>query len=114
MKIAYIAHPVSGNIQENLKKIAEIGREINLLELDVVPFAPYYFDFHSLDDDIPEERERGIRNDIELMSRLFIDEVRLYGDRISTGMVHEIKLARKLNIPIRAMTKETKQQLKLF
>jgi len=110
MKIAYIAHPISGDIEGNLKKIESIGREINLKELEVIPFAPYYFDCHCLDDDIEEERERGIKNDIALFKKGFIDELRLYGDRISKGMEHEIKLCWELKIMIVPMTIETLNQ----
>ena len=112
MKIAYIAHPISGDIKGNLKRIERIGRQINLKEPEVVPFAHYYFDCHILDDDILEERERGIKNDIELMKRCFIDELRLYGNRISNGMMHEIVLARELGIVVVPMTPETKKEYK--
>ena len=101
MKVVYIAHPITGNIKKNLKSIAEIAREINLNEPDVVPFAQCFLDCHALNDDIPEERERGIKNDIALMEKGFIDEVRLYGNRISEGMKQEIELAHKLNIPVK-------------
>jgi len=112
MKIVYIAHPISGDIEENLKKIEAIGRQINLEEPDVVPFAHYFFDCYALNDDIPEERQRGIKNDIALMKRGFIDEIRLYGDRISNGMKHEIELGVKLGIKIVPMTEATKRTLR--
>ena len=86
MKVAYIAHPISGDPEGNIAKILDIVRSINLLEPDVVPFAPYIVDCQALDDQNPEERERGIQNDIALFRKGFIDEVRLYGDRISMGM----------------------------
>jgi hypothetical protein len=111
MKVAYIAHPISGDPQGNHEKIIRIVRSINILEPDVVPFAPYLVDCLALDDNVPEERERGIKNDIALFKKGFIDEVRLYGDRISTGMRHEIDLALKLGIEVRAMTPETKRDL---
>ena len=110
MKIAYIAHPISGDILGNLKKIEAIGREINMKEPDVVPFAPYYFDCHCLNDDIEAERERGIKNDIALFRKGFIDELRLYGDRISAGMLHEIKLCWELEIIVVPMTKQTQNE----
>ena len=110
MKVAYIAHPIGGDISENLKKVIEIIRSINLLEPDVIPFAHYFVDCHALNDDILEERERGIKNDIALMKKGFIDEVRLYGNRISKGMRHEIELAHKLNIPIRPLSEATKKE----
>lgn len=112
MIVAYIAHPISGDIQGNLDKIRGIVRSVNLLEPDVVPFAHYWLDCHALDDNNPEERARGIKNDIVLMRRGFIDEVRLYGDKISSGMLAEVKLAQALGIPVRAMTPECKAELK--
>ncbi len=111
MKIAYIAHPISGDIKGNIEKIKAIVREINLTEPDVVPFAPYIVDCESLNDDIPAERERGIKNDIELFNRKFIDEVRLYGAHISNGMKAEIKLAKALAIPVVNKTLISSQEL---
>jgi hypothetical protein len=99
-KIVYIAHPISGSIKENLESIRKIVRKLNLTRPDVVPFAPYWLDCHAMDDNDPEERARGIENDIELFNRKFIDEVWLFGGRISHGMAEEIALAKKLNIPV--------------
>lgn len=104
MTVAYIAHPIGGDVDRNLKKIVSICRVINLQEPEVVPFAPYFLDCHALDDKVALERQRGIRNDIELMTRGFIDEVRLYGDKISSGMASEIELASRLHIKIKPMS----------
>jgi hypothetical protein len=111
MKIAYIAHPIGGDVKGNLRKIRSIARTINLTEPNVVPFAPYFLDCKCLDDNVPSERARGIKNDIELLNRGFIGEIRLYGDRISNGMAEEIKLAFRLGIPIVAMTDGTRKGL---
>lgn len=75
---------------------------------DVVPLVPYLADLYALDDNVPNERQRGIKNDIAVLKSGLINEVWLYGDKISTGMQEEIKLAKELNIPIKAMSKETK------
>lgn len=107
MKIVYIAHPISGDIKGNLEKVRQIVREINITRNDVVPFAPYWIDCHALDDTIPSERERGIANDTEFFRRRIIDEVWLYGDRISNGMMHEIENAIKYGILVIPMTKGT-------
>jgi len=114
MKVIYIAHPISGNIRGNLKKIRDIARKINLTEPDVVPFAHYYLDCHCLDDNDPQERARGIKNDEALFEKGFIDEVRLYGNRISDGMVHEINRAKKHGIIVIPMTTETKNEWKFY
>lgn len=98
MKIAYIAHPVSGDLKGNLEKIRLIVRTINLNEPNVLPFAPYWLDCHALDDSNLKERERGIKNDHELFRRSFIDEVWVYG--ISPGVLIEIDLANELHIPV--------------
>jgi hypothetical protein len=110
MKIAYIAHPIGGDVKANLKRIEEIGRKINIEEPNVVPFAPYFFDCHAMDDGVPEERLRGIKNARALFRKGFIDEVRLYGDRISKGMMDEIELAVLMDIEVIPMTQEVQLQ----
>lgn len=107
MIVAYIAHPISGDIENNLKKIIEIVREINLKEPETIPFVPYYPDILALDDNNPTERERGIKNDTELLSRGFVDEIRLYGNKISKGMKAEVELGIKRGIAIKTMTPNT-------
>jgi hypothetical protein len=100
MKIVYIAHPINGNIQKNLADIRRIVRHINLTMPDIVPFVPYYADIVSMDDNNIEERERGIKNDTELMHRNFIDEVWLTGSKLSKGMKSEQEIANILSIPV--------------
>lgn len=124
MKIAFIAHPIAdytyhdGKIvtqSDNVEKILLIIRELNLDSDDVVPFAPYIPDCICLDDSSSEQRQRGQANTAELFYRKFIDEVRVYGDRISSGVKEEIDLATKLFIPVFFMTEETaKQALDMF
>jgi hypothetical protein len=106
MKIVYIAHPISGDVEGNLKKILAIVREINLTMPDVIPFAHYWVDCHALDDTIPEERLRGIKNDKALLKAGFINELWLYGDRISSGMSDEIETANELGMPVVPKSKE--------
>jgi len=111
MKIVYIAHPIkSENWLENINRVIQIVRDINLKEPEVVPFAPYIVDCYALDDGLPDERERGIKNDTALFEKGFIDEVRLYGDRISPGMAAEIKLAIELGIVVIPMTTKTRKE----
>lgn len=111
MKISYIAHPVSGDVKGNIEKIIGIVRAMNLNLSDTVPFVPYLADLYALDDNIPEERERGIKNGIALIKAGFITEMRLYGNRISNGMRAEIALADELKIPVIPMTWQTQLDL---
>lgn len=100
MKVCYIAHPISGNIEENLADIRRIVRRINLEQPDIVPFVPYYVDIVSLNDDVPAERERGIKNDVHIMTSGLVDEVWLTGTKISYGMKCEEAVANGLKIPV--------------
>lgn len=53
-----------------------------------------------MDDDKPEERIRGIKNDIAILRSGMVNELRLCGNRISNGMQHEMDLAIELGIPV--------------
>lgn len=101
MRIVYIAHPISGDMQGNLGKIAAIVKDINLSSDDVVPLAPYFADILALDDSIPEQRIRGIKNNTAILSSGIISELWVYGNwRFSRGCLAEILLAEKLNIKV--------------
>jgi len=111
MKIVYIAHPIAGDIFYNKLWIKQIIRKLNLTEPDIVPFAPYLVDLDCLHDEIPKERQRGIKNNTALLRAGFVDELWLYGTTISPGMICEIQLANELNIPVIAKTDGTKKDL---
>ena len=100
MKIVYIAHPIGGNVEENLADLRRIIKKINLTFFDVVPLCPYYSDVVSLDDSIPEQRARGIKNGMAVLKSGLINEFWLTGDKISNGMAAELELAKEQNIEI--------------
>lgn len=100
MRIVYIAHPIGGDVENNLADLRRIIRKINLEQPVVVPFVPYYADIVSLDDNVPLERERGIKNDIAILESGIVDEVWLTGERISSGMAAEKIKAEQLGIPV--------------
>lgn len=108
MKVVYIAHAIGGDVPGNLERIRQIVRRINLNMPDVLPFAHYWVDCHALDDNNQHERNRGIKNDIALLRAGFINEMWLYGDRISNGMKAEIELAKELDIPVISMSRGTR------
>lgn len=121
--IVYIAHPISGDIENNLKDIIRILRIINTNShsragefysiipdsgmterpfefSDIIPQAPYYADILALDDTKPLERKRGIENGIAMLESRVYQELWLTGDKISLGMQEEIKIAKLLGIPV--------------
>lgn len=123
-KIVYIAHPISGAIDDNLADLARILRIINMnihpkkncifhnlagekyvaplfFEFsNIIPLAPYYADIIALDDNNALERKRGIENDIAILSSGLFKELWLTGESISLGMREEIKLAVSLGIEV--------------
>jgi len=111
MKIAYIAHPIGIKVEENIDLILDIVWKINFEESETVPFVPYLADIMCMSN-TNDERDRGIRNDHCLIRKGFIDELRLYGDHISMGMLEELMLALDLGIPVIPMTEETGRELK--
>jgi hypothetical protein len=118
MKIVYIAHPIGvfggTSLEENIKSVIQICRDINLNMHEYVPFVPYLSDLYSLEDSVEDERERGLKNCITVIEKGFIDELWLYGNRISNGMWFEIKKCLELNIPVFAKTKETLIELNYY
>lgn len=100
MKIVYIAHPISWDIQWNIKKILNICENIHKKEKNVIPFAPYLTGFHYLNDEIQEDRELWIKTNLEFFHRKSFDEVWVYWDKISNWVQQEINLANQIWIPV--------------
>lgn len=65
----------------------------------VVPIAPHLLFTQFLDDGIPEERQTGLKQGLELLK--YCQELWVFGERISEGMQGEIDVAQELCIPIR-------------
>lgn len=103
MKIVYICHPIASDVKGNIKKIIKIIRDINLTNIDVVPFAPYLGDVLALNDNNPHERERGMKNCTAVLDSGMVAELWVYGPTISSGMETEIKIAIENEIPVRLM-----------
>jgi hypothetical protein len=106
MKIAYICHPVAGDVSGNIQKILKIVRDINLSKPDVVPFVPYMADLLAMDDNKAAERERSIDNGKAILASGMVNELWVYGRRISAGMEAEIGIAAENCIPVIVMDPE--------
>jgi len=107
MKTVYIAHPIGGDVENNIKRVLSIVSGINLSEMHIHPFAPYLVDLMTLNDNIPSHREKGMAHNEKMLRCGIIDEVWLYGDRISNGMLREIEIAEEMGIPVLAMSEST-------
>lgn len=113
--ISYICHPISGNVPANVAMVKAIMTEIVRTEPDVLPFAPYLTALDILDDNDPEQRARGTSWNRVLLKQSAIDELRLYGDRVSPGMQQEVEWAEEqclaMRPKIKGMTDATRRWL---
>ncbi len=110
----YICHPIRGNKRKNIEKIISIVRKINLTMPSVIPLTNYIADCMALDDDAEEERLKGLYNDRKLLESGIVDELWVFGDRISEGMQLEIETAKKMGIPVRYLGEEWEKNLERF
>jgi len=106
-KIVYIAHPINGNSRGNILKVLAICQHVH--RGNILPLAPYLTPLSYLDDAKPKDRAKGLAYNSEFFKRRLIDELWLYGDTISEGMIGEIKLAKKYQIPVIPKTRQTKK-----
>jgi hypothetical protein len=109
-KVVFIGHPVSGDIEGNIKKILAICKKVHSDE--IIPCVPYLVSLQYLDDSVVEDRDMGIVANLECFHRGYIDELWLFGDNISKGMEQEIELAMELGVPIIPKTEITQEDFK--
>lgn len=110
--IIYIAHPISGNIPENIAKVESIMKGILTTMPEVTPIAPYLNYLRCLDDNVPAQRERGMKANMEVLESGLVEELWLYGDKISQGMWDEIVIALVELIEVVPMSEGTKLKYK--
>lgn len=108
-KTVFIAHPIAGDVKGNMKKVLAICQMVH--RKNIIPVAPYLVALQYLNDEVVEDRALGTEANLECFHRRFIDELWLYGNRISSGMKEEIELARIYKIPIIPKTRETAKEL---
>jgi len=94
-KRVYICSPLRGDIEENILKACEYCREA--YNAGLVSIAPHIYFTQFLDDDVPAERDFGLRAGLEALR--LCDELWVYGEP-SEGMRAEIAKAESMGMPI--------------
>lgn len=107
----YVAHPIGGDVAGNIALVERRCGIIFKTQPEIQPLAPYLMALKFLDDDNPADRSRGVSYNREFFSSRFIDEVWLFGSRLSAGMWQEVLWAREFGIPVIPMTHETQLAL---
>ncbi len=108
MKTVFVAHPISGDVEGNLKKVAEICRAI--YEEGHIPIFPSHTARQYLDDS-PELKELCGKANEEYFRRGMIDEIRFYGEQMSEGMRREALLAHQYGTLLIGKSEATKAAL---
>ena len=109
LKKVFIAHPIRGDVPDNLRRVCEICRALHTA--DVMPVVPYLATLAYFKDGNPKERELGIDAGLEYIRSGFVDELWLYGDSITDGMWREIFAAFDACVPVVPKTEGTKKAL---
>ena len=100
-KIIYVCSPLKGDIERNRKKAAEYCNTV--AAEGHIPFAPHLYFTEFLKDEIPTQREMGMKLGIDFIKRMdpHKDELWHFGETISEGMQAEIKAAKEAGIAVK-------------
>lgn len=96
MKLVYVASPVRGDIEENLKRANRYCEYV--AGCGHIPVAPHLAWQGFLHESIPGNREKALSMGLKLIE--YCSELWVCGDEISQGMQGEIEVAEKLNKPV--------------
>lgn len=99
MKLVYICSPLRGDIEGNKQRATDLCKYA--AEQGVIPLAPHTIFTQYLDDTIADQRKKGLKMGLELLERC--DELWLFGDEPSSGMLKELEAANRLGIPVVAV-----------
>jgi hypothetical protein len=104
-KLIFVCSPYRGDMKINAIKAREYCRYV--IGEGYTPIAPHLLYPQFLDDSKPDERDQGIQAGLEILKRC--DEIWIFGQRITPGMMTEIEAAGKLKLPVFTVTvKEAK------
>lgn len=97
----YVCSPLHGDIEENIEKAKQYAEYV--FKCGAVPIVPHFYAY-VLDDNIPEQREKGRKAGMEML--WCCDELWVFTDTVSEGMKNEIRFCEALNIPIKYINRE--------
>lgn len=96
MKMVYIASPLRGDYNTNIKNAVEYCRLAG--EQGVLPLAPHIIFSQWCNDTIPEQREKGLQLGLSLLEKS--DELWVMGTELSQGMRGEVAFALEQKKPV--------------
>ncbi|MBA2718917.1 MAG: hypothetical protein H0U52_06720 [Chloroflexi bacterium] len=103
MRIAYMAHPVSGDVAANLARALRWLHYLSATDPETAYVDPWIAALMAgADDDDPAQRARGLAHDVAMVKRC--DAIVLVGGRVSSGMAIEHNAALTVGISVIDLT----------
>lgn len=99
-QVVYVCHPYVGNTAANIEAVRQICRE--LVENGLLPIGPQIY----LPQFVDESTEREVALSMCMQLVDICDELRVYGDQVTTGMFREIDHAARVGVLVRWMIAE--------
>lgn len=98
--LVFVCSPLRAETYAGMQhNISNAGRYCEfVVNVGCTPFAPHVFFTRFLDDRNEKHRQAGIDGGIEFLK--LCNELWVFGNKITSGMEHEIKLAIELSIPV--------------
>lgn len=103
--LVYICSPYAGDTVENVKNARRYSRFA--FEQNTIPIAAHLLFPQFMNDENPMEREAAIHFNYVLLGKC--DELWVFGNTISSGMAHEIEVAKKRRQKIRYFSEDCKE-----
>lgn len=101
VKKIYVASKYAGDVAANVEKAVWCCRYV--IDQGFMPVASHLLYPQILDDNLPRERQLGLKFGLALLAAC--DEIWVFtmGGEISSGMEREIEVAKRLGIPVRKL-----------
>lgn len=96
MKLIYIASPLRGDYEKNIRNAAAYCEKA--CAVGVLAFAPHLYFTQFYNDTVPEQREKGLEMGLAMLEKC--EELWVMGTHISEGMRGEIARAREFGMPV--------------
>lgn len=98
MRLIFMAHPVRGNVKENIRRAKQWVRRIEETYPDVAVQAPWIVECEIWDDSDEIQRRKGIARNKAVIRKC--NALWLVDSRVSPGMAEEAEFALLCGVPV--------------
>ena len=105
MKMVYICSPYRGDKEQNTERVKQYCWMVDIY--GCLPIAPHLYFTTFLNDDSIVDRSDGMYMGLQLLT--YCEEVWIFCNELSEGMIKEIKRAQELNISLKFYNTEREE-----